>query len=621
MTSEETTQPTERLLNKKYRVIELISEEGGFGRIYKVEEIHPHFDPEIFALKKLIPQKDWDNETIEAAKKAFLNEAITLKKLNISYVPKVRDFFIEDEFLYLVMDYIEGDNLEKIIKQKEPSLDEAVSIVEKLLKTLHSLHTSEQHIIHRDIKPRNIILRSEEVWLVDFGLAKNSELKTILPGAGTLSYSPLEQYRQLLTDERSDIYSVGATFYRLLTGKKPPDSMDRFQKLEIAKSDDPIPNLIKEFPQIPKLIAEVVYKALALYQEERFATASEMLEAIREANKKASDADEHFEKGQKYFAQKDWDKATAEFERVIELEPNSHKAFFKLGYCYTEKGENETAIQHYSEAIKLKPNDHASLHNRSLCYEEIGDVANEIADANRAVELSDNTLYRAHRIGAYIKVIKNDLKFLIEKSNPKSDTYKRAKRRLLKLDEIDLTFNTSLILIFLVILAVGIGIFYLSTLSNNVANGNSDSGITSNINSESSTKKINNPILIGSPYEITLTPVEVGTIGWETYPCEDVVIFSSSDKTKWIKASTLCSNHFSMLVIEIQDSFGQFDQKKLSLSEAKPQSIIQLETGNFKGIFTIKESETGSDPDPVRPYPLVFKRVVLSVQVQEKQKK
>ncbi len=448
------------LRNNLYRIIEPIKEGvGGFGCIYKIEVSHDHFGKRVLALKQL--HFESGNEQIdEAVKSAFQAEAKTLLDLRIPSVPIVHDLFVENDYLFLVMDYIQGNTLDDIIKNNKPSLNEAILIIEKLLQTVHSLHTNEPKIIHRDIKPANIILQGKKVWLVDFGIAKNSKFGTILPTAFSEFYSPPEQSRGLSTNERGDIYSVGATFYYLLSGQKPTDSRVRFEDIEKHNNPDPLPNIREINPQIPELIANVVNKSMAMNQDKRFATAFEMLKALQEANRKINDVDGYFKSGKKYYDEKNWDKAIAEFNRVIELKPNSPNSFFYLGYCYGQKDEQNTAIEYYSEAIKLNPKDSMAFYNRSLCYKKIGKPMKGIADINRAVELDNNSkLYRRNRVNAYIEIIKSDAKFLINKSEQNSKTYKWAKRRLSRLDEINYLITKEMFLSVVIFVLIFLAIF------------------------------------------------------------------------------------------------------------------------------------------------------------------
>jgi serine/threonine protein kinase len=439
MRSEETRlKPGLYLQNKTYKIIELVkSGTGGFGSLYKIEASHKSLGERIVALKQLHYEAD-NEQTDNDVKNAFLTEAKTLQSLRIDSVPIVHDFFEEYDQLFLVIDYIEGETLENLIKNERLSLDKAIEIIEKLLKTVSTLHTYDPNVIptviHRDIKPANIILQGKKVWLVDFGIAKNSKYGTILAAVSSPFYSPPEQRKGFPTDERGDVYSIGATFYYILTRKEPTDSLIRDRDLS-KKLPDPLKSINEVDKQIPEIVSDIVEKALAMDEDNRFATPSEMLDALREANRKINDVHEYIKKGEEYFEQGDWDKAIAEFEQVGKLKPDYSGHLFKLGYCHGENGDHHIAIQYYSELIKFHPKESGAFNNRAMSYAAINDVKNEITDLSRAVEISDKTLYRSNRIDTCFKIIAKDASFLLNNSEPESDTYKWAKRILNEVNE------------------------------------------------------------------------------------------------------------------------------------------------------------------------------------------
>jgi eukaryotic-like serine/threonine-protein kinase len=213
----------------------------------------------------------------------FRQEAMILARLRHPNLPRVIDHFVvEGQAEHLVMDYIEGVDLaEQLANQGRPfSVEEAVQVGVVVLDALAYLHSRQPPIIHRDIKPANLKRTPEgRIMLLDFGLAKHyqgGEVTAIGAKGVTNGYSPVEQYGEG-TDARSDIYALGATLFTLLTGKVPPDSVER----AIALDDlDPLSDFN---PEISPEVQRVIDKAMAIKAEDRFQTAAEFQNALLRA--------------------------------------------------------------------------------------------------------------------------------------------------------------------------------------------------------------------------------------------------------------------------------------------------------------------------------------------------
>lgn len=237
------------------------------------------------ALKRTVFRDDammWD---------AFEREARILARLRHPVLPKVSDHFSEKDEQYLVMEYISGDDLSKRLDAaKKPfPLQWVLYWADELLDALSYLHTHEPPIIHRDIKPQNLKLTNENhVVLLDFGLAKNSVAKkTHLSSSGSLvgytpNYAPIEQIRGTGTGAHSDIYSLSATLYQLLTGTVPVDALTRAESV-IGGMGDALPTLREIVPGISAEISAVILRGMALNSEQRYPEAKEMQKALREA--------------------------------------------------------------------------------------------------------------------------------------------------------------------------------------------------------------------------------------------------------------------------------------------------------------------------------------------------
>ena len=210
------------VLENRYRIDALLGA-GGMGAVYRAWDGRLHQDVAIKENALASP----------ASARQFEREARMMARLRHPNLARVIDHFVTPAGVqYLVMDYVEGEDLGQIVKRVGP-LDEARALawIDRACDGLTYLHSQDPPIIHRDIKPSNIkITPRGEVYLVDFGIAKIGDARehTTTGALGvTPGFSPPEQYGTGGTDERSDVYALGATLYALLTGESPPESVQR----------------------------------------------------------------------------------------------------------------------------------------------------------------------------------------------------------------------------------------------------------------------------------------------------------------------------------------------------------------------------------------------------------
>lgn len=265
------------LLQDRYLIEKQIGA-GGMGAVYLA--IDRRFDSFV-AIKETF----YNDAELGAA---FEREARLLNGLNHSSLPHVSDFFIENNIYFLVMQFIEGEDLSEILKREGAFAFEKVqNWTDRLLDALEFLHSQEPPIIHRDIKPQNLKLTPRgEIVLLDFGLAKlNSEETSSVKSVFGYSrkYSPLEQIQGTGTDARSDIFSLAATVYHLLTGKPPIDVLARASEI-VAGRADPLPPANEVNNKIPNYFANILQKSLALNSDQRFASAAAMRDALKDEN-------------------------------------------------------------------------------------------------------------------------------------------------------------------------------------------------------------------------------------------------------------------------------------------------------------------------------------------------
>jgi serine/threonine protein kinase len=263
--------PVEALLINRYRIIRQLTG-GEMGFIYEAKDLR---DNRIVALKEPRLTEDY---TLQA----FYKEADLLSELNHPGLPRFLNFFDEDNRHFLVMEFIEGDDF-KIILEKNGftpfSIEEVMEWSMQLLDTLEYLHAKPKPIIHRDLKPTNIkVTAKNKVILLDFGLSKTMDDGTIVAGY-TRAYSSPEQIAGEGTDERSDLYSLGATLYYLLTGIRPPGAKTRKEATEQGKVD-PLFSIHIKNPSVSRALSDALHAAMALKPEERPGTAQEMRQML-----------------------------------------------------------------------------------------------------------------------------------------------------------------------------------------------------------------------------------------------------------------------------------------------------------------------------------------------------
>jgi eukaryotic-like serine/threonine-protein kinase len=259
-----------RILNSRYELQQLIGT-GGMADVYRARD---NLLGRAVAVKVLHPQYAKDPVFIER----FRHEAQAAANLNQPNIVNVFDWGIEDSTYYIVMEYVEGRDLKAIIVAGGPLLPErAVEIAMAICLALDAAHA--RGIVHRDIKPQNIIVTNEgQIKVMDFGIARTAggsamtQTGTIM---GTAQYISPEQAQGRPADPRSDLYSLGVVLYEMLTGRVPFDGDNPVAIAYKHVREDPLaPSLLN--PDISPELEAVVMKALAKNPENRYQTAMEM---------------------------------------------------------------------------------------------------------------------------------------------------------------------------------------------------------------------------------------------------------------------------------------------------------------------------------------------------------
>jgi tRNA A-37 threonylcarbamoyl transferase component Bud32 len=269
----------------RYRVLEPLGR-GGMARVYRA--YHPQLDRYV-AIKVL--RSDLVEEEEFLAR--FQREAQAVAALRHPNIVQVYDFDVQDDVYYMVMELLEGDTLKvrlndyRLRDEKMPR-GEVVRITLDVLDGLAYAHSEE--MIHRDIKPANVLLsRRGQAVIGDFGIAQIvGGTRHTASGAlmGTLNYMAPEQGLKGHCDARSDIYSLGIVLYEMLT-RRTPFEADTPLAVLMKHLNEPLPLPRQVDPEIPEPFERVVLKALAKEPDDRFQSADEMVQALREAAEKA----------------------------------------------------------------------------------------------------------------------------------------------------------------------------------------------------------------------------------------------------------------------------------------------------------------------------------------------
>jgi serine/threonine protein kinase len=282
-------------LNGRYRVEALLGI-GGMGAVYRAFDI---LREEPCAVKEFqlrnLPSREETNLHVdgdgtrprgkkkgrvisrEQAAEQFLQEARLLVKLEHPNMPKVTDYFEVRDDYFLVMSLVEGRDLAGLMEERGDQPFPEQQVKEWMAQVMDAVvYCHSRGVVHRDIKPANMILdRNGKTYLVDFGIAKSFQSSGSTPGTGAITpgYSPPEQYGKGQTDFRSDIYSLGATLYAMLTAREPMEATER-------KRGNEMPTSRQINSAVSSNLDEVIQHAMALHLNDRYKSVDEMRNAL-----------------------------------------------------------------------------------------------------------------------------------------------------------------------------------------------------------------------------------------------------------------------------------------------------------------------------------------------------
>jgi serine/threonine protein kinase len=265
------------ILLNTYKILGVI-DQGGMGAIYKAES--RLLAGEEYAVKEMLDNYSSAKEKQEGLD-SFQQESDILKKLRHPNLPRVHAFFEENSRYYLAMDFIKGRTLENIVESTSDFIPESVVLrwSTDLCNILEYLHNQKPPIIFRDLNPRNIMLEegTGDIKLIDFGIARffKAGQSSDTLSLGSPGYCPIEQYGRGQTDIRSDVYTLGATLYHLLTKRIPVAAIERIKPTPLALKP---PGKIN--PRISPHVEQTILQSMEINPDSRYQTIGEMRQAL-----------------------------------------------------------------------------------------------------------------------------------------------------------------------------------------------------------------------------------------------------------------------------------------------------------------------------------------------------
>lgn len=337
-----------QIIDGKYEILTLIGK-GGMSKVYLARDQRLNKQ---WAVKEI--QKNARDENDEAVSQSAIAEANMIKALDHPYIVRITDIIELEDVIYIVEDFVEGQTLGEILAKEGPQPQERViKWAIQLCEALEYLHTREHPIIYRDMKPANVMLRTEgdnwendKIKIIDFGIARTYKEDNIedTKSLGTRGYAAPEQFGgQGQTDARTDIYCLGKTLYHLLTGKFPYDNMDPIRAWN---------------PMLDPGLEAIIEKCIQTRPEDRFQSCAELIYAFKHYNEYGEAYRNMQKKKLKKFVAATASAVGFLLTGIICLSVRSgiNNADFDQNILQAEKAATaEEKIDYYERAIDIKP--------------------------------------------------------------------------------------------------------------------------------------------------------------------------------------------------------------------------------------------------------------------------
>ncbi len=397
--------PEQTLLNGRYQLETRIGQ-GGMGAVYRA--IDTRFNNRALAIKEM-SRAGLSPSSIQEAEAAFERESHLLADLLHPNLPRIYDHFTEVERSYLVMDFIEGQTLEDYLEKANGGplpLEQVLNWGEQLCDVLSYLHNHQPPIVFRDLKPSNVMIGGNHIYLIDFGIAR-----VFKPGQshdtvalGSPGYAAPEQYGKAQSTPRSDLYSLGALLHCLLTGVDPSEQPFFFRPASHLN------------PAVPLELEQLLMRMLEMKAENRPASAQEIDQALRRidqqrisgtltttrtygplptpsvsSSKGASNP--YLQEAYRLYTQHNLKDALSSYDRALKVDDRNAQAWQGRGLTQAANGQHREALASFERALKLDSTLITSLNGKATALNMLNRNKEALDIYNRVILLEkDNSI-------------------------------------------------------------------------------------------------------------------------------------------------------------------------------------------------------------------------------------